>query len=162
MINISFWNILFTVVNLLILFIAFRIFFFKPIRKIIEARKNEVDEMYAKANAENEAAEARHAEYDEKLVSVESEKKQILATARKTADDEYQTIVNDARTEAKQIREDAVAAAVHEKEEIIGSAKKEIAQMVVDATTKVVGSKAGAEVDSELYDKFIVKAGEES
>ena len=48
MINISFWNILWTVVNLLVLFILFRIFFFKPIANIIAKRQEEANEIYGK------------------------------------------------------------------------------------------------------------------
>ena len=49
MINVSFWNIFFTVLNLLILFVAFRIAFFKPIANIIAKRQEEANEIYDKA-----------------------------------------------------------------------------------------------------------------
>ena len=160
MISIDFWNIGFTVINLLILFVAFRIFFFKPIRKIIEQRQAEVDAMYNEVTDKQNEANSLKLEYEEKVMIAETEKKQILSEARKSADGEYQHIVTDAKHEANRIHRDAVAAAEHEKEEIIGSARKEIAQMVVEATTKVVGSIAAAKIDSELYDKFLGKAGE--
>jgi len=160
MINVSFWNIAFTVINLLILFVAFRIFFFKPVKEIIEKRQAEADEMFDKATAEEKEADKLVQEYKDKLESAEKEKKQIIADARKTADGEYQNIVADAKKEASNIHADAVTAAEREKAEIIAHAKKEIADMVVDATTKVVGTKAGADVDSELFDKFLGKAGE--
>ncbi len=160
MINVSFWNIAFTVINLLILFVAFRLLFFKPVAAIIEARQKEADEEYAKATAKEQEAGQLAASYEEQLKSAETEKKQIIAEARKTADAEYQNIVAGAKTDAKQIRDDAVAAANRQKEEIISSAKKEIADMVVDATTKVVGTKTGADVDSSLFDEFLGKAGE--
>ncbi len=160
MINISFWNILWTVVNLLILFVAFRIFFFKPIAKVIAKRQEEANEIYDKASVkENEAGQLAK-EYEQKLVSVEDEKKQIIADARKSADSQYQKIVEDAKQNAREIKDAAVVEANQEKNKIIASAKKEIADIVVDATTKVVGSKAGAAVDSELFDEFLVKAGE--
>ena len=58
MINVSFWSLLWTIFNLLILFVAFRIFFFKPIGNIIAKRQEEANEVYAKATAkENEANE---------------------------------------------------------------------------------------------------------
>ena len=49
MITVSFWNILWTVVNLLVLFIAFRIFFFKPIAAIIAKRQEEANEAFKAA-----------------------------------------------------------------------------------------------------------------
>ncbi len=160
MINISFWNILWTVVNLLILFVAFRIFFFKPIAKVMAKRQEEANEIYDKASVKENEASQLAKEYEQKLVSVEDEKKQIIADARKSADSQYQKIVEDAKQNAREIKDAAVVEANQEKNKIIASAKKEIADIVVDATTKVVGSKAGAAVDSELFDEFLVKAGE--
>lgn len=160
MLNISFWNIAFTVVNLLILFVAFRIFFFKPVKKIIEERQREADEVYAKAKEADDKAEEIKKEYEDKLVSAEAEKKEIISKARRKADEEYQSIVDTAKTEAQSIHDTAVAEAEHEQQEIIGAAKREITQMVINATTKVVGTQTGANIDSELFDKFINEAGE--
>lgn len=160
MINISFWNILWTVVNLLVLFILFRIFFFKPIANIIAKRQEEANEIYDKAASKENEANEMAKQYEEKLVSVEEEKKQILSDARKSADSQYQKIVADAKEDAKNIKNAAVAEANQEKNKIISGAKKEIADIVVDATTKVVASKTGADIDSELFNEFLGKAGE--
>jgi F-type H+-transporting ATPase subunit b len=160
MINISFWNIIWTVFNLLLLFILFRIFFFKPIANIIAKRQAEANEIYDKATEKENAADQLKNQYEQKLVSVEDEKKQIIADARKSADNQYQKIVADAKEDAKNIKDAAVAEANQEKNKIIAGAKKEIADIVVDATTKVVGSKTGADVDSQLFDEFLGKAGE--
>lgn len=160
MITISFWNILWTVINLLILVVAFKILFFKPIQKTIEKRQEEANEVIDKATTREQEANKLAQEYEEKLASAEQEKKQIIAEARKSADGQYQQIVSDAKENAKTIRDTAVLEAYNEKQKIIASAKKEIAEMVVDATTKVIGSKAGAAVDSELFDDFLDKAGE--
>lgn len=160
MINVSFWSILWTVVNLLILVVAFRVFFFKPIGKIIAKRQEEANEVYAKAAAKETEANELATQYEQKVAEAETEKKQIIADARKSADSQYQKILADAKDDAKNIKDAAVAEANQEKDKIIASAKKEIADIVVDATTKVVGSKTGAEVDSVLFDEFLDKAGE--
>ncbi len=160
MINIQFWSILWTVVNLLILFVAFKIFFFKPIANIIAKRQEEANEIYGKAEAKESEANELVKQYEDKLASAETEKKQIISEARKSADSQYQKILADAKDDAKEIHEAAIAEANNEKNKIIASAKKEIADMVVDATTKVVGSKTGADVDSELFNEFLGKAGE--
>lgn len=160
MINVSFWNILWTVVNLLVLFIAFKIFFFKPIQNIIAKRQEEADEAFKAAKVKEDEAEAKSLQCDEKIAQVEQEKKQILSEARKSADEQYQNIVAEARANASEIKTAAATEANREKEQIIASAKKEIANIIVDATTKVVGGQTGAEVDSNLFDEFIGKAGE--
>lgn len=160
MINVSFWNIFFTVLNLLILFVAFRIAFFKPIANIIAKRQEEANEIYDKAATKENEAKELVKQYEDKLASAETEKKQIISEARKSADGQYQKILEDAKADAKNIHDTAIAEANNEKNKIIASAKKEIADIVVDATTKVVGSKTGADVDSKLFDEFLGKAGE--
>ena len=39
-------NLVFTIINLLVLFVAMRIFFFKPIKKIIDDRQAEADSFW--------------------------------------------------------------------------------------------------------------------
>ena len=142
------WNILFTVINLILLFIAMRVFLFKPVRKIIAARQEE--------------AEKLKTQYTESLANAEKEKAQTLQTARKNADKEYQRIISDAESVAKQMKADAKAEAENQKTQILKKAEKEIADMVVDAAVKVVGEKSGSGTDHALYNEFIDKAGDRS
>lgn len=86
-------------------------------------------------------------------------KRQAVAEARKTADEEYQRIVTDAHKTASQIKDDAEAEAISQKEQILKKAEKEIADMVVDAAAKVVGSNS-ADTNAALYDTFLNKAGD--
>ena len=139
-------NLILTVVNLLVLLVALKIFLFKPVQKIIEARQAEADGLKA--------------QYADSLAGIEDEKKKTLQAARKDADAQYQKIVADAENKARQIKEDATAEAQHQKAQIIKGAEKEIADMVVDAATKVVGKQSGAEIDRSLYNEFLDKAGE--
>ena len=45
------WNLLFTVINLLLLFVLMKIFLFKPVQKIIAARQAEADKQFDEAAA---------------------------------------------------------------------------------------------------------------
>ena len=54
------WNLLFTVINLLLLFVLMKIFLFKPVQKIIAARQAEADKQFDEAAAKQ--AEASHPE----------------------------------------------------------------------------------------------------
>ena len=101
------WNLLFTVINLVILFVAMKIFLFKPVRNIIAKRQEEADA--ARTEAETMAAEAKQtkAEYEKALARTAAEREEVLATARRLADEESEKILADAREEAKDIREAA-------------------------------------------------------
>ena len=147
------WNLLLTIINLLLLFVMMRIFLFKPVQKIIAARQ---------ADESKQAAEEARKQYEASLANAEETKKQVLQEARQTADAEYKRIVSDAEKTAKQVKEDAITDAENQKAQILKKAEKDIADMVVDATVKIVGEKKGADVDNALYDKFLDKAGDET
>ena len=158
MLQLDVWNVLFTVINLLILFVLMRIFLYKPVQKIIAARQAEADKQFDEAAKQSEAEELK-TKYEAVLSDAENEKKKVVAEARKTADEEYQRIVTDAHKTASQIKDDAEAEAISQKEQILKKAEKEIADMVVDAAAKVVGSNS-ADTNAALYDTFLNKAGD--
>ena len=141
MLQLDVWNVLFTIINLLILFVLMRIFLYKPVQKIIAKRQEEADRQFGEAAAK------------------QSEEKKVVSEARKTADEEYQRIVADAHKTASQIKDDAEAEAISQKEQILKKAEKEIADMVVDAAAKVVASNS-KDANAALYDTFLNKAGD--
>ena len=94
-------NLLYTVVNVLVLFLLLRKFLYKPVMNIIEQRQKQVDDaLNAAETSKKEAAAALHTA-QEKLCHVdteaaarrtayeqqaETEKQQLLAEAQKQAD----------------------------------------------------------------------------
>lgn len=150
-------NLLFEVINLLVLFIAFRLVLFKPVQKIIAQRQEEADKEYKEAVAAKEDAVAKKTEYENSLLTIENERKNVLSKARKSANEEYVKIVEDANVKAQKIHEEAKISAEHEKQQILKKVESDIADMVVDATSKII---AGNTDNKALYDEFINKAGE--
>ena len=155
MLQLDVWNVLFTIINLLILFVLMRIFLYKPVQKIIAKRQEEADRQFGEAAAKQSEAEELKTKYQAVLSDAENEKKKVVSEARKTADEEYQRIVADAHKTASQIKDDAEAEAISQKEQIL----KEIADMVVDAAAKVVASNS-KDTNAALYDTFLNKAGD--
>lgn len=150
-------NLLFEIINLLILFVAFRIVLFKPVQKIIAKRQEEADEEFNKATAAKEEAKAQKAEYEESMRNIEEERKQILTKARKNANLEYTKTIEEANKKAQKIHEEAQLDAQHQKEQIIKKVESEIADMVVDATSKIVAKQTD---NKALYNEFLNKAGD--
>ena len=155
---ISWETMAFTVINLLILLVAFRFTLFKPVNNIIAKRQQEVEEDFNVAATKQEEAEKLKSEYENSLSEIEQKKKETIQIAKKEADEISNRIVGEAKTEAEEIKQKSVFEANAIKDQMIKSTQKEIAEMVVDATKKVSG---GVEVDASLYDEFLSKAGEE-
>lgn len=150
-------NLLFTVINLLILAVALRIFLFKPVHKILEQRQAEANAARDEAQAAIEKADALKAQCAEELDRIEAEKKQILLDAHTKADGEYDEIIADARATAEHIIENAKKEAERGKTEALESAREEIEQLVSEAARKIVEASESSE--DSLFDDFLIKAG---
>ena len=153
-------NLVWTIINILIIYVIVRKFLFKPVKKILAQRQAEIDKQYADAKNTQDAADAMKQQYEQSLSGVAEEKANILNEARGKASDEYQRIIDDAQNEAAKIKTDAKKAADLEQQKYMQQAKEQIADLVVAATAKVVASKQDEAADRELYNQFIAKTGE--
>ena len=162
MLDINLWTILFTVINLLVLFVAVKIFFFKPIKEIIEKRQQEVDKQYADAKETENAANSLKEQYEISMKDIEEEKIAKINDARAKASSEYDRIIGDAKNEADKIISDARKTAALEQEKTMKEAREQIVELVVEATAKVVASGQGQDADREIYNQFLAKTGETS
>lgn len=153
-------NLVFTIINLLILYFIIAKFLFKPVKNILAQRQAEIDKQYADAKAaENQAMELKQ-QYELSVKRAEAEQTEALNEARSKAGEEYDRIVAGAHAEAEQIVGSAKEAARQEQEKSIRQAKEQIADLVVEAASKVVASGQGSAADRELYNKFLAKTGE--
>lgn len=160
MLKIDVFNIIFTVVNLFILFFIIWKFLFKPVKKIIAQRKEEIEKQYADAKAAQAEADAIKAEYEENMKGVAEEKAAILKEARTQAGSEYEKIMADAKAEAEEILNDARKDAEEDRKQTMKQAKEEIADIVAEAAAKIASTKENPELDRKLFDDFIAKSGE--
>ena len=85
---------------------------------------------------------------------------QILAHAKKTADECSEQIIRDAQTEAVQIKQKAAADIAQEKKKALNDAKDEISDIAMAIAGKVVGHSLDEKDQSQLVDRFIEQLGE--
>ena len=157
------FNLIFTVINILVLFGGLWLVLFKPVKKILKERQEEVDREYDDAKQKQADADAAKEKYDASLAEIDQTRKDTLDEARKKADEEYQRIIGHAQVQAKDITDRATTEAENQKKKILKSANEQIADMVVEAAGKVAGSAEGADFDRSLYDEFLSKkAGDDS
>lgn len=158
MLTISLFNILFTVINLLILLFFVKKFLFDKIDAIITKRQQEVDEATEAADKATQEAKAAKKEYEKKIALADEEKEQILSDIKKLGYEEYEKIVMDARKTGDKIVKEARQNARAEAEKERELHADELKDMVIDAAAKIAATKHSSEDDSMLYDKFINEA----
>ena len=151
-------NLLFTVINLFLLFFVIWKFLFKPVKKIIAKRQEEVNAGYAEAEKAKADAEAAKASYEEQLLK--AEKSEILKDSRIRAAKEYDKIIADAKQSATDLVEKAKKDATEESDRIRKKAGEELGDLVSKAAAKIALTKEDPEADLRLYDDFISKSGE--
>lgn len=162
MLNTNIWSLVFTVINLLILFVLMKVFLFGRVNKIIDKRAEIIQKQFSDADKAQEEAESLKQEYEKSLSTAKEESAQIVDDARTKAKVEYDRIVNDADKEAERIKDKARQDIEIEREKSLHSLEAEIADLVVSAATKIVGKENTEENNRELYDKFIAEMGEEN
>lgn len=153
-------DVVYTIINILILYAVFRIFLFKRVDRILEERKNDIDTAKDDAIKMQNEAEAVKAEYNSRIEDIESEKEAAVSAVRQDAYKEYDRIVADARKQADNILIEARKTAEIESQREKDAYVTELTDMVLDAVTRISASKHTKEEDMELYDKFISKASE--
>ena len=113
-------NILWTAINLLILYALLRKFLFAPVHGILDKRKAEVEAELQQAADTRSQAESVKKDYEESLARVAEENARSIAEAKGKATAEYDRIVAEANVKAEGIvtaaKEKARLAAEEEKQ----------------------------------------------
>lgn len=161
-VDINVWEMIFTLGNLLILFLLLKKFFFGKIRKMMVDRENEVQAMYADASKSQEEGLKLKEEYEVKLSEANAESEEIVRTAVRKAQLREEEIIKDAHEQAAAIMKHAETQIELEKKNAVNEIKNDISGMAVDIAAKVIERDINAEDHSALIDEFIDNMGDVS
>ena len=160
-VSINVWEMIFTLGNLLILFLLLKKFFFGKIRKMMVEREQEVQTMYVNAEKSQADGEKFKEEYEAKLKDANAESEEIVRTAVRKAQLKEEEIIKDAHEQAAAIMKHAETQIELEKKNAVNEIKNEISGMAVDIAAKVIERDINAEDHSALIDEFIDNMGDE-
>ena len=139
------WTALFTFCNMLITFTVLKKFLFKPVKKMIDDRQQEIEKEYA-----------------DHLQSIKNERDAMLREATARAQKREEEIVGEARAEAASIRAAAEADIAQERKKAVNDLKNEIGGMAVEIAGKVVEREINESDHQALIDEFIRNVGDAS
>ena len=135
-------------------------FLFKPVKKMIDDRQQEIDGLYADAGASKEAAEALKEQYEARLSEANAEKEEILRGAHRKARLREEEILKQAQEKASHTLKRAEEQIAMEKKRALNDIKDEVSGMAVDIASAVLARDVKAKEHSDLIDSFIEKLGE--
>ena len=152
-------NLVFTIINLLVLYLLMKKFLFGPIINVMDQRKAMIDQQFAEAKERQDNAKALQEQYEGALKSAKEESYQIMEQARKAKAQADHTV------EETTAKVDAMLAKAQEdirmeRENAMRQMKGDVAELAMKAAAKVIGKNSGADQDLSLYDQFIEEAGD--
>lgn len=154
-ISVNLWQILISLLNLVLLFWIVKKFLFKPVKKMLAERQNAIDSQYANAEAAEQAAMENKAAWEEKIQTAKSEADAILQTAAENARLRGDKLVADAKVRADGIVRTAESEAELERKKAEDSIKREIAEVSAALSEKLLAREIKAEDHRALIDAFI-------
>lgn len=159
MLNIDIWDILWTIVNLLILFLLLRRFLFKPVTAIMDKRTQLVREELDAAKQSMDEADSLKEKYASELGEAQKEAVRITAAAKKRADKESAEIIAQAKNDASDIITEAHKSVERERREAVDAAKEQIASLAVMAAAQVLAKNIDENDNLELAQQLLSEVG---
>ena len=147
------WNLLFSAITVLVLFLILKKFFFEKVHNFMEERENEVRTQFETAEENNRLAEQKLMDYEERIKNYQSEGREIIKAAKDDAKVQAQSILDDAKEKAR--------VAIEKSEAEIERQKDEIGSLAVMAAERIIEKELSDRNQSEIVDKIIREAEEE-
>ena len=135
-----------TIINLLVAYLILKFALFKPLMKVMKARKESISKQITDAEEKEKQAEEKLDEATRRMDASHEEAMQLIADARTQAEKQSETIIVTAKKEAQDIRDRAEEDAKGTRKAMLEEMKDEVADLAVSIAGRVLaGSEKGAE-----------------
>ena len=154
-ISVNIWQILISFANLALLTWIVKKFLFKPVKKVLESRRETIDSAYERADAAEHEAEEHRRNYAAAMSAARQTADQMINQAARDAERRGAEIESAARVRAREIREQAEADAQLEKKKAEDEIRREIADVSTQLTEKLLEREIRPEDHRGLIDSFL-------
>ena len=155
-------TILFTIINLLVLYFILRKLLFGRINAVLEQRAALVKEEISSAEESNRQAGELKTQYQEKLTDARQEAAKIVADAQNRAQRAYEGRLAQAEDDARQLCSQAEARIAADREAMLRGARNEVASLALLAAAKAAGKAMDGAGDRALVEAFLSEVGEQA
>lgn len=155
-------ELIFAIVNFLILVGVLGKFLYRPFLDALHKRTQTIKDAYDNADATNRKADEKYEAYTKRLARAEDEAREIIKKAKLTADDQAAHIIQDAKDEAAKIKEQTKKDIEKERQQAIADARAEITDLALLAATQIIEKEISAEGQDRIIDSVLEQAGDGS
>ena len=160
-ITVNLWQIVVSLLNLVILFLIIKKFLYQPVKNVLKSRQDKIDEKNNQAEKYLSEAEKTKTELEIKLNDAENKADEILNEATLNAERRKEKIISDARDEADIIIRQAKTDAELEMKKAENDIKTQIVDVSFELSKKIIEREIKEEDHHKLIDSFIEQIGDD-
>ncbi len=154
------WNLLFSLVTVVVLFIVLKVFFFEKVHKFMMDRENAIKSSLENADQVNKLADEKLKNYEAKIAGVENESRQILKAARDEAKVQAKEIIDSANEKARNLMDHSQKEIRREQYNARKELQEEVGSLAMMAAEQILEKELSPENHEEIINKIIKEAGE--
>lgn len=139
----------------ILLLIVFKLFLFKPVLGILDARRSEIESEYQDAENRRREADELRANYEQRLSAIEEEARAKIAEALKEGQAMRDEILADTRAQSERILTRAQEEIQRERDKVVHELRKHVADLAVEAAGKLIEEHLDDEKHRKLVAQFI-------
>ena len=159
-ISINLWQILISLANLLLIFLILKKLLWKPVKKVMQQRRDMVDKQFADADAAEAKANEDKAQWAEKLATADDEAAARIADADETARRHGERVIAEAKDKAAGIIRQAEAEAELERQKATASIRDEIADVSAELAQKMLEREISVDDHRAMIASFLDEVGD--
>lgn len=153
-------NIIWNVVNILVLFLLLKIFLFKPVTKIMEDRQKAIADSIESAETQRREAGKLRQDYEAQLTAARREAADIVREAKEQAAREAEQVLRQARADAGALLEDAQKQIEAERARALRDVRGQVAGLALLAGAKLAQKNMDEQSGLAFVDSFLAEVGE--
>jgi F-type H+-transporting ATPase subunit b len=150
-------DILYHVINIVVLYVLLRLILYKPIRKFMNERADRIQKQIENAAALEKAAADEKAEFDQWIAGAEENVKRIIAEGEQKAALKAEEIIDAANKQAEQIILEARKAAQDETKKIMEKMQDQITDAAVSIAGKLLKREVSLQDNLSVVDEFFAQ-----
>ena len=154
------WNVLFSFITVLVLYLILRKFLFQKVRNFMQDREKGIADSLQHAEDVNREADEKLAVYNEKIDGIEKERREIILDGRRQAQVQADQIIADANREAQEEREKAKKEIAFQQKRSEEKFRDEMSDLVMLAAKKALGGTLDDDTQQAMIRRALEEAGE--
>ena len=159
-ISVNIWQILISLLNLLLLFLVLKKFLYKPVRKMLTQRQDAVEASYKTAEEVALRAQSDAQAWNARMQEAEAESSELIRTASVRAGERRDQILADAKMQADGIIRQAQQEADLERRRAKEEMKQEIVAVATLLTEKLLDREINETDHRKMMNSFIDEIGD--